>query len=284
MAGAGSKSAQGVASELAERGLAKALAAALWEGEAATEDASAPVEPLPSEPPGLAPAPGRSTVQLVSQALASDLGPDLGPDVGYDDLGGDAAEEAPAAAPVAPAPAPAVVVEPYDDSHVRESLAILVDRVEELSRLEKKHAEHVDRLVAENRTLRDGEVTSALTPLLLNLARLADRMDAIINADDPGGTAGLLKTQLMQLLEGVGFAPDVPEIGSDFDPSVHRGCGTREVDDPAMVGKVVRTVRPGWRSAAGRTIRVAEVEVGRLRADGQQSPASSARPDGGDPA
>lgn len=278
MAGAGSQSAQGVASDLAERGLAQALAAALWENDVP----GAEVEPLPSEPPGLVPDGTRSSVRLVAEALAS-LDEPYEPEVEPD------------AAPIdvlsAPPPPPPVVVEPYDDSFVRESLAIVVDRVEELSRLERKHAEHVDRLVAENRTLRDGEVMTALSPLLLNLARLADRMDGIINADDPGGTAGLLKTQLVQLLEGVGFHPDQPEVGSDFDPQIHRGAGTRVVDDPALVGKVVRTVRPGWRTAAGRTIRVAEVEVGRPAADADTSTrarpgedAKTARPDGRNPA
>ena len=273
MAGAGSKSAHGVASDLAERGLAQALAAALWEGEAAADA----VEPLPSEPPGLAPLDARSRVQLVSEALAVDADSD------YD--GTDATDDP---IDVRPAPVPAPVAEPYDDSHVRESLALLVERVEELTRLEKKHSAHVDRLVAENRVLRDGEVSAAMSPLILNLARLADRMDAIINADDPGGTAGLLKTQLTQLLEDVGFHPDAPEVGAEFDPAVHRGSGTREVDDPELVGRVVRTVRPGWRSAAGRTIRVAEVEVGRSPTDTKKSPRSrrddapsTARPDGG---
>lgn len=287
MAGPGSQSAQGVASDLAERGLAQALAAALWEN-----DPGAPVEPLPSEPPGLAPDGTRPSVRLVAEALARLDDPYEQPD----DL--DAEQQEPAAGAVSAAAAaaavPSVVLEPYDDSLVRESLALIVDRVEELSRLERKHAEHVDRLVAENRALRDGEVMAALSPLLLNLARLADRMDAIISSDDPGGTAGLLKTQLVQLLEGVGFLPDQPEIGSAFDPQIHRGAGTREVDDPTLAGKVVRTVRPGWRTAAGRTIRVAEVEVGRLAADATTSSptrpadrtsgdASTARPDGGDP-
>lgn len=278
MAGAGSQSAQGVASDLAERGLAQALAAALWEN----DGAGAAVEPLPSEPPALAPDGTRSSVRLVAEALAS-LDEPYEPDAEPGETAIDVVS--------VPAPAPTVVVDPYDDSLVRESLAIIVDRVEELSRLERKHAEHVDRLIAENRTLRDGEVMTAMSPLLLNLARLADRMDGIINADDPGGTAGLLKTQLLQLLEGVGFLPDQPEIGADFDPHIHRGAGTRVVDDPALVGKVVRTVRPGWRTAAGRTIRVAEVEVGRPAPDAHtSSPArpgedtTTARPDGGDPA
>jgi molecular chaperone GrpE (heat shock protein) len=273
MAGAGSKSAHGVATDLAERGLAQALAAALWES-----DTGEAVEPLPSEPPGLAPAPVRTTVQLVSDALA-DLGDGNVQDDLQDDQLEDVGDDRVRPAPLAAVPTP--LVEPYDDSYVRESLAVLVDRVDELARLEKRHAEHVDRLVAENRALRDGEVLAALTPLLLNLARLADRMDAIIGADDPGGTAGLLKTQLVQVLEGAGFHPDVPEVGADFDPAVHRGCGTREVTDPALAGKVVRTVRPGWRSASGRTVRVAEVEVGRPSVDGSGG-AVTARPDEGD--
>ena len=165
---------------------------------------------------------------------------------------GEAAIEPAPEPPPAPEPTP-VALQPMEPP------GWLTDRLDELARLERRNAENVTRLIEDNRRLRDGEVVQALHPLLLGLALLSDRMQ-----DLGGGDAALLRVQLLQVLDGVGVTAFEPAAGAAFDPTHHRAAGVVPPTEVAPAGTVARTARPGWQTAQGGVLRVAEVEVSRL--------------------
>ena len=80
---------------------------------------------------------------------------------------------------------------------VTDSVERLDERLAELARLRSHDAGLVDRLHAELTKSRAGELTQALTPLLVGLVRLVDQMDSLASGDDKT-VAGMLRRQLVQ--------------------------------------------------------------------------------------
>jgi molecular chaperone GrpE (heat shock protein) len=146
-----------------------------------------------------------------------------------------------------------------------EQLAALARRVDELTRLRRHDVELVDRLHEENGKLRQGELTEAMGPLLRGLIRLHDQMTSL-GADDPQSVAGILRQQLLQVLDiAADVRPYIAVPGSPFDPARHlalRGVGT---DDAARDRTVARGVRPGFVRGTSTVLRPAEAEVYRHR-------------------
>ncbi|OHV51892.1 hypothetical protein BCD48_09855 [Pseudofrankia sp. BMG5.36] len=146
-----------------------------------------------------------------------------------------------------------------------EQLATLARRVDELARLRRHDVEMVDRLHEENTRLRQGELTEAMAPLLRGLIRLHDQMSSL-GADDPQSVAGILRKQLLQVLDiAADVRPYIAVPGSQFDPTRHlalRGIGT---DEPARDRTVARGVRPGFVRGTSTVLRPAEAEVYRHR-------------------
>ncbi len=104
------------------------------------------------------------------------------------------------------------------------ALERLASRVDELARLRRHDTQLVDRLHAENARLRSGELTEAMAPLLRGLIRLHDQMDSL-GADDPQSVAGILRKQLLQVLDvAVDVRPYTAVPGGTFDPARHLGC------------------------------------------------------------
>lgn len=135
-------------------------------------------------------------------------------------------------------------------------------RIDELVRLQERAHDHVEKLYAENRVLREGELVQATVPLLLGLARLGDQMESLAASEGPEGCAALLRTQLLQILEtAAGVTPFAPTSGDAFDSAAQRGVRVVGTDDAEQGGRVASTVRPGFRRADGSVLRVAEVEV-----------------------
>jgi hypothetical protein len=170
---------------------------------------------------------------------------------GPPDRGDDAPAPVLAAAGPAEPPRPAVLA----------AIEELTRRVEELARLRRYDAEIVDRLHAENSRLRQGELTEALGPLLRGLIRLHDQMTSL-GADDPQSVAGILRKQLLQLLDvAVDVRPYTAVPGSPFDPARHLGLRGVGTDDPARDRTIARTVRPGFVRGGSTVVRPAETEV-----------------------
>jgi molecular chaperone GrpE len=129
----------------------------------------------------------------------------------------------------------------------------------------------IDRLHAENQSLRAGERQLLLRPLLTDLQRLrhelirqADRLPAQFSAAQ---AAELLRSYAYNLeltLERGGIAVLLPEPGAAFDPSLHRAVGTVPVDDPGRNARVAEVVLDGYRDVeSGRVVTPTEVRVHR---------------------
>jgi molecular chaperone GrpE (heat shock protein) len=172
-----------------------------------------------------------------------------------------------------PEPLPAAVVadidvvrhplaEPLDA--LTEAVEALGVRVAELSRLRDRDAALVERLHADNTALRTGEIVAAMAPLMAGLLRLHDQM-ASLAAGDPDSDAGMLRNQLVQLLDtAAGVTAYAPAVGEPFDASRHSGAGRVPTADPGLDGTVHRVVKPGFARLDGSLVRVAEVEVNRF--------------------
>jgi hypothetical protein len=145
-----------------------------------------------------------------------------------------------------------------------ETRATLGAQLAELLRLRTRDADLADRLYAENTRLRAGEFNAAVAPLYAGLVRLHDQMTSLAGGDN-ASVAGMLRTQLLQLLDtAAGLAPFAPAPGERFDSGRHAGVGRAKTVDPDAEGTVARTLKPGFVRADGSILRVAEVEVYRF--------------------
>jgi molecular chaperone GrpE (heat shock protein) len=151
------------------------------------------------------------------------------------------------------------------EAAVLAGLGELAGRLDELSRLRRHDAELVDRLHAENTRLRQGELTDAMRPLLRGLIRLHDQMSSL-GADDPQSVAGILRRQLLQILDVTSdVRPYTAVPGSPFDPARHLALRGVRTDEPDRDRTIARTVRPGFVRGAAIVVRPAETEVYRAR-------------------
>lgn len=145
-----------------------------------------------------------------------------------------------------------------------EQLAALAAGITEANRLRARDQAHVDQLHNDNTSLRRGELTSAMAPLLNGLVRLSDQM-ASMAGGDKNSIAGMLRVQLLQTMD---VAAGVTEFsladGETFDPKRMTGAGREDTNDPDQDGTVSRTVRSGFTRGDGSIVRVAEVVVRRL--------------------
>jgi len=150
-------------------------------------------------------------------------------------------------------------------SDLVEQLTVLARRVDELARLRRHDVELVDRLHEENTRLRQGELTEAMSPLLRGLIRLHDQMSSL-GADDPQSVAGILRKQLLQVLDiAADVRPYIAVPGSQFDPTRHLALRGVATDEPNRDRTVARGVRPGFVRGTSTVLRPAEAEVYRHR-------------------
>lgn len=151
-------------------------------------------------------------------------------------------------------------------SAVTDSVQRLDERVAELARLRSHDAGLVDRMHAELTRSRAGELTQALTPLLVGLVRLVDQMDSLAAGDDKT-VAGMLRRQLLQVLDtAAAVTPFAPAAGEPFDARLHAGVGAVPTGDRGEDGRVARVRRPGFRRGLDALLRPADVEVFRYTA------------------
>lgn len=121
----------------------------------------------------------------------------------------------------------------------------------------------------------DGLATTISEPryraVLLGLLGVYDLVDQVQRTLPPEATSDadalqrrsyeVLRTQLRQILEANGLM----EIRADgpFDPQIHRAIELIPVEDPAQADRVVKIVRPGFRTEQS-VLRYAEVLVGQF--------------------
>jgi molecular chaperone GrpE (heat shock protein) len=141
----------------------------------------------------------------------------------------------------------------------------LAEAAAELSRLRSRDTDLIARLHEDNTKLRNGEIASALNPVVIGMIKLHDQMVSLGALADPASAVGMLHTQLLQIMElTCAVQPFSPVTGEPFDASRHTGTRRIPTTEASADGTVAGTIRAGFARADGSIVRVAEVEVHRL--------------------
>jgi molecular chaperone GrpE (heat shock protein) len=157
---------------------------------------------------------------------------------------------------------------------VQADLGRLRRAVEEANQLERKREVIVDRLHAENQTLRTGELRSALLPMIRSFIGLHDDLarSARSVAERPAGDTAELAALLESYRESIAdilYRHEVERYeaaaGQPFDPREQRAVGAVPTGDAALDRNIARMVRPGFRIEQ-RVVRALEAEVFRYDA------------------
>lgn len=155
-------------------------------------------------------------------------------------------------------------------------LRVISDQLGVLTEREQERAAHreavIDRLHAENQTLRRQELDQMLEPVRAGLYRLYDlahrEADRWTGPTPPAPEyaaplLGLIADELGEVLARTGVEPFSARPGEPYDPARHRPVDSVEVADAAYHGVVVRAVTSGF--ARGDVVaRRADVVVGQL--------------------
>jgi molecular chaperone GrpE (heat shock protein) len=141
----------------------------------------------------------------------------------------------------------------------------LANAAAELSRLRSRDTDLIARLHEDVTRLRSGEIAIALNPVLTGMIKLHDQMVSLGALDDPASPVGMLRTQLLQIMElTCAVKPFIPAPGERFDASRHTGTRRIPTADASADGTIASTIKAGFARADGSVVRVAEVEVHRL--------------------
>lgn len=172
--------------------------------------------------------------------------------------------------------------EPQDEARAAESavlaeLASLKEAVAQLAEREQERAAHresvIDRLHAENQTLRRRELEYMLEPVRMGLYRLYDLArregERWSGAEPPaaehaGPLLVAIAEEIAEVLARTGVEPFDAAPGEPYDPGRHRPMETSDVTDAALDGAVVRTLNNGF-CQGEKVVRRADVVVGQLR-------------------
>jgi len=183
----------------------------------------------------------------------------------------DLAVDEPAPEPDASPPEPAAP----DDG----PLLALVARLDEHLAADAERAAHresvIDRLHAENQTLRSGELERALEPILRGVLRVYDEIGrstarlvglAPIDATAVSVELDGLAQEVEMVLQTHGFERIDVAVGEPFVARLHRAVSSVETGDAEADATVERVVRIGFQSV-DRILRPSEVVVRRYVTD-----------------
>jgi len=135
----------------------------------------------------------------------------------------------------------------------------------ELTRLRSRDTDLIARLHEDVTRLRSGEIATAMNPVVTGMIKLHDQMVSLGALDEPASPVGMLRTQLLQIMElTCAVTPFVPARGERFDASRHTGTRRIPTTDASEDGTIASTIKAGFARADGSVVRVAEVEVHRL--------------------
>jgi len=141
----------------------------------------------------------------------------------------------------------------------------LASATAELSRLRSRDTDLIARLHEDVTRLRTGEIAIALNPVVTGMIKLHDQMVSLGALDEPASPVGMLRTQLLQIMElTCAVKPFTPAPGERFDASRHTGTRRIPTTDASADGTIASTIKAGFARADGSVVRVAEVEVHRL--------------------
>lgn len=168
--------------------------------------------------------------------------------------------------PQEPTPAPASEADAPARDGLEDAVTGLNERLEESQRLLSRQSDLVDRLHAENRELRAGELRNAQLPLIRDLVRLHDDVGRMREAaGENGDDLRVAQESLIDTLARNGVEVYAPGHGEVFDPRLHAAAGTEPTAEESLDKTVVEIVRRGFRWDSGDVIRVAEVRAYRYR-------------------
>jgi molecular chaperone GrpE (heat shock protein) len=241
------------------------------EQEAVAVDAPGP-DPEPAEPPesaepGEPPEPG-----IEEPAPEADGAPDgaRAPDAATAN-GGDGGERVTGSADTTPA-AEAPARDPADRlGEIEARVASMGSSIAELATLESRHLDLIKQLHADNTKLRDGEITTALKPIFLDLCRLYDDVDDMIErGGDTSTNVGIVRELVVDVLERHAVTRLDPHSGSAFEPGKQVAVGVEATDDPSLDGTVASVRRVGFLRDESVVIRPAQVQVYRKNQEPQR--------------
>ncbi len=169
-------------------------------------------------------------------------------------------------------PAPSGTLPITELAGIRTAVSALGGRVDdlanaaaELNRLRSRDTDLIARLHEDVTRLRTGEIATALNPVVTGMIKLHDQMVSLGAMDDPASSVGMLRTQLLQIMElTCAVKPFTPAPGERFDASRHMGARRIPTTDTSADGTIASTIKAGFARADGSVVRVAEVEVHRL--------------------
>lgn len=168
----------------------------------------------------------------------------------------------------------------------------ILERLESLERLvaesagiEQHQATLIQKLHAENVTLREGELTQALKPLILDLARLHDDVASVIaRGGEELRKAAVIPELILDVLDRHGVSQISPAPGDPFDGKQHQGVKGVPTADAALDATIESVIRLGFIRDGAHLVRPAQVAVYRhtppaqesadLTSDAQADPAS----------
>lgn len=160
---------------------------------------------------------------------------------------------------------------------VAESLAQLVERVDDLSRIVARQAATIERLADEAKARARQDRAGADLPLVVELFALhGDTAACAGTAETPRERAAFeaIATRVERLLVGRGAALVTPRPDDPFDSLTMEAADVTTTADPDADRTVEALVQPGL-TVAGRSVRPAGVVVRRFRAteNAAQNPA-----------
>ncbi len=156
-----------------------------------------------------------------------------------------------------------------------EVLTRLENRLDETLRLAQRRDELVDRLHKENQQLRQGELQTAMLPLLRDLMRLHDDLERIIAVDPGSQDTVLIRDALADALARNGITQFAPGENDSFDSALHAAVGAEPTDDPQSDRTICAVRRAGFRREDGSIVRVADVTVRKYRSGSPPESGSS---------
>lgn len=166
-----------------------------------------------------------------------------------------------------------------DDADSLASLGpVIIERLEALHQymtestgVEQHQATLMQKLHAENVTLRAGELTQALKPLILDLARLHDDVAGVITR---GGEelrkAAVIPELILDVLDRHGVVQIKPAAGQPFDGKQHQGVTVVPTGDASLDGTIESVIRLGFIRDGAHLVRPAQVAVYRHTQPPQQ--------------